>query len=147
MSLTLSQRTEAERVKTQLEQALHPGGDTGQKARAVIVSKLIMSSGGPSLTPHAVAAKAEAYSEALDDIPPWALAAAVRSWRRSECGDHNYEFAPSSGTLRGICLDKMQAYARALESTKNLLEAVSHDRAMDSTPIEQPATSPKLKII
>jgi hypothetical protein len=147
LSLTSNQRAEAERVKMQLEQALLPGGDMGQKARAVIVSKLIMSSGGPALTPHAVTAKAEAYSEALDDIPPWAVAAAVRAWRRSECGDRNYDFAPSSGTLREICLEKMLPYTRALESTTGLLEAMTLDRAMDSTPIEQPATKPHLKII
>jgi hypothetical protein len=43
-----------------------------------------------------------AYLSAIDDVPPWAVAEAIRRWHRGEGGgkDANYRFAPAPAELR-----------------------------------------------
>jgi len=69
-------------------------------------------------------AKAEAYMMALEDLPAWAVTAAVRRWYRGECGpNHNYTFAPAPATLRDISIaEKWKVQGRA-DKLKGLLDA------------------------
>jgi hypothetical protein len=137
LSLTSSQRAEAERARVVIDDALSPFGSAGDKARAVILSKMILASGGAALTERAAEAKAEAYRDAVDDMPPWAIAEAVKRWHRGQCGDHNYSFAPAPAVLRDVVNGILQPYREAAAKIDMALSTVSLDRAMDSTPIER----------
>lgn len=135
-NLTSNQRAEAERSALALIDALSPAGREGDKARAVILTKMIRGSGGAVLTEQVAEAKAEAYRDAVDDLPPWAIAEAVKRWHRGQCGDHNYSFAPAPAVLRNVVLGLLAPYYAALEKAETALSAMTLDRAMDSTPVE-----------
>lgn len=70
-------------------------------------------------------AKGEAYMIALEDMPAWAVTAAIYGWYRGEYGmEHNYTFAPAPAVLRKLAMAerwKVEGRAKALGE---LLEAV-----------------------
>jgi hypothetical protein len=136
-NLSSSQRAEAERSRAQLEQTLSPGGELGDEARAVILLRMVMGLGGPALTAQGAEARADAYRDAVDDLPAWSIHQAVKRWHRGECGDHNYAFPPAPAVLRQIAQGLCEPYRAALEKVNCALDAVTLERAMDSTPIEQ----------
>jgi hypothetical protein len=53
-------------------------------------------------------AKADVYLDVLDDVPWWAIKAAIRRWHKHDCGNdergkpYDYRWAPDPGTLRRI---------------------------------------------
>jgi hypothetical protein len=53
-------------------------------------------------------ARADVYLDVLDDVPWWALKAAIRKWHKHDCGvdergkPYDYHWAPDPGTLRRI---------------------------------------------
>lgn len=110
-----------------------------QKSRLGIVASMLMAypmSGGSEETGRA---RAMAYLAALDDLPPWAVADAVRRWHRGECGaDHNYRFAPSPAELRGAAMDILQPARQTIAHLTSILTALTIERAMDPAPIPQP---------
>ncbi len=70
-------------------------------------------------------AKGEAYMIALEDLPAWAVTAAIRGWYRGECGsDHNYTFAPAPAVLRDIAMRERWRVAGRVKALTELLEAV-----------------------
>jgi len=75
------------------------------------------------------------YLEAVGDIAPWALDAAIRRWVRGDVENINVDFAPSPGTLRRICETELEPFSKQIGQLKRLLSAVSIDRAMDPTPL------------
>jgi hypothetical protein len=95
-------------------------------------------------------ARGEAYLDALDDVPPWALAEAIRKWHRGECGpDHNYRFAPAPAELRYAVMQILQPAKQTIAHLNALLSALTIERAMDPTPIEiaPVATVPRLRAV
>jgi hypothetical protein len=135
--LTSSQRAEAERAKAEIVLALSIEGEAQRQGRAAILWQMIRASGGTAPSEATLSAKAAAYLDAVGDQPAWALQEAVRRWNRGECGDHNYNFAPAPAVLRRVVEDVLAPYHAALVKVETALTAVSHDRAMDSTPIER----------
>lgn len=53
-------------------------------------------------------AKADVYLDVLDDVPWWALKAAIKKWHKHDCGTdergkpYDYRWAPDPGTLRRV---------------------------------------------
>ncbi len=100
---------------------------------------LAMQTGGSS-SETAAEARADMYDEALSDIPPWAIDAAIKRWGKGDVpelgmGCLNFAFAPAPAILRKICKLELQPYEdQALKLTR-VLEAVSLERAMDPSPI------------
>ncbi len=89
-------------------------------------------------------ARGEAYLDALDDVPPWALAEAIRQWHRGECGpDRNYRFAPAPAELRYAVMQILQPAKQTVAHLNALLSALTIERAMDPAPIEA-EEAPKL---
>jgi len=74
----------------------------------VIVTKLMITL--PARRDNEVSAevRAEAFLMALDDLPVWAVASAVRQWHRGDCGQddrgqpYDYHWTPSPAELRRI---------------------------------------------
>lgn len=70
-------------------------------------------------------AKADAYMIALEDMPAWAVTAAIRGWYRGEHGaDHNYTFAPAPADLRKFAMAERWKVAGRVKALEELLEAV-----------------------
>jgi hypothetical protein len=83
-------------------------------------------------------ARAMAYLAALDDVPPWAIAKAIRQWHRGELGDdHNYRFAPSPAELRFAVLQILQPAKDTISHLCAVLAAPTLERAMDLEPIPE----------
>ena len=83
----------------------------------------------PSTTQNELSAEArgEAYMAALDDIPSWAVQAAIRQWYRGSCGTnqqgkpYDYHWCPMPAELRRIAWSEMHRLkARANEIHKLL---------------------------
>ncbi len=106
------------------------------KARLSLLTKLLLGyPAAGSATEKAAEARVGFYLEAVGDIAPWALDAAIRRWVRGDVENINVDFAPSPGTLRRICETELEPFSKQIGQLKRLLSAVSIDRAMDPTPL------------
>jgi hypothetical protein len=95
-------------------------------------------------------ARGEAYLDALDDVPPWAMAEAIRKWHRGECGpDHNYRFAPAPAELRYAVMQILQPAKQTIAHLTGILNALTIERAMDPAPLEteEPVKLPRLRSV
>lgn len=117
-----------------------------QKARLALVANLLMAYPMAGGSEESGRARAQAYLAAIDDIPPWAIAETIRKWHRGECGaDHNYRFAPAPAELRGAALKLLQPAKQTIAHLEDLLNALTLDRAMDPTPIQDFGKRPLLR--
>jgi hypothetical protein len=152
MELTSEQRTEIEERVTALQRlttGAHLPAQECSKARLSLLTKLLI--GFPSVgnqSDAATDARLEFYLEAIGDIAPWALDAAIKRWVRGDVENSNVDFAPSPGTLHRLCLDEVKPFTDQVVQLKRLLAAVSIERAMDPAPLEKiPSSAPRLRAI
>ena len=109
-----------------------------QKARLGLLATMLMAypmaGGGSEETGKA---RAGAYLAALDDLPPWAIAEAIRKWHRGEGGsrDCNYRFAPAPAELRFAVMQILQPAKQTIAHLESVLNAMTLDRAMDPKPL------------
>lgn len=123
------------------------------KARLSLLTKLLLGypvAGGGTET--AAEARLSFYLEAVSDIAPWALDAAIKRWVRGDIGKGNVDFAPSPGALRRLCEEEIEPFETQMFILKRLLSAIPMERAMDPKPIapeEKPQefAAPRLKVI
>lgn len=77
-------------------------------------------------------AKGEAYMDALDDVPSWAVQEAMRKWHRSEYGPkHDYKWQPAPATLRDLAM--IETY-RVMGIRRKLNEVLSAEPILEFTP-------------
>jgi hypothetical protein len=88
-----------------------------------------------NLSESQAAVKAEVYMRAVNDLPAWAIDEAVDRWFRGECGERNYEFAPSPAALREIA----QGVARIAAGQLVLLRRILNAKAVPEIPEEERA--------
>lgn len=105
-SLTPEERGMLETRRGDLRRALRrcPANDRDEaKAVLVIVTDLLLAYANGSASERSSEAKGRAYLGALEDIPSWCVAEAVKRWHRGAAGGgHSYEFAPAPAVLRAI---------------------------------------------
>lgn len=134
--MTDQERREAKRELERLNEIT--GSDDAPAARKLrlgIVAKMLLAYPIASASTEAGRARAEAYLDALDDVPPWALAAAVRRWNRGEAGeDHDYRWAPYPAVLRKLSLAELADLMPIKTQLENLLAAVSPEEAIARPP-------------
>lgn len=87
---------------------------------------------------QAMEARLSFYQEAVSDIAPWALDAAIKRWVRGDIDKGNVDFAPSPGALRRLCEEELEPFEAQMFKLKRLLSALPIGRAMDMAPIPQP---------
>lgn len=76
-------------------------------------------------------AKGEAYMDALEDVPFWAVQEAMRKWHRSEYGPkHEYKWQPGPSTLRDLSM--IETY-RVMAIRRRLTELVAAEPLMEFT--------------
>lgn len=112
---------------------------------------LAMPVGGSS-SEAAAEARADMYDDALSDIPPWAIDAAIKRWIKGEVpelrmGTLNFTFAPPPAILRKLCKLELQPFEDQAVKLTRLLSSVSAERAMDPAPIEPEIRSNGARII
>lgn len=123
------------------------------KARLSLLTKLLL--GYPAAganTEKAAEARLGFYLEAVGDVAPWALDAAIKRWVKGDVPNANVDFAPSPGALKRLCDDEMKPYKAISDKLDRLQKALPIDRAMDPAPITasdrlEHATVPRLKAI
>lgn len=96
----------------------------------VLITKMLLTLGGAKATAQAAEAKGEAYSAALEDVPSWATAAALRRWYRGDAKPDsekdppfNFTFAPAPAELRKLALREKWVVAGRAFDLRRLLEA------------------------
>lgn len=142
MELSEEQREDITARLEQLRQATTGENLTAaqcSKARLSLLTKLLL--GYPtagSATEQAMDARLSFYQEAVSDIAPWALDAAIKRWVRGDIGKGNIDFAPSPGALRRLCEDELEPFQAQIVKLKRLLAALPIERAMDPTPLPKP---------
>ena len=148
-TLTAEQRTSALAVKASITAALESASlPEAHGARLAIVAKMLLAFPAANQTYDSARARGEAYLDALDDVPPWALVDAVQAWNRGS-GDGNHDFAPSPARLRELCLRALEPHRQALDHIEDLLNVWTLDDATDVSKQQQPQGGliPKLRVM
>lgn len=95
----------------------------------VIITKMMLAKPGQRSSESGAEATGEAYQIALDDIPPWAVTAALRRWYRRDApqvdkAPHDYRWRPSEGTLRAIAFEEAAKVTGRAIALERLLSAI-----------------------
>lgn len=126
-------------------------GTRSREAALGLIGKMLLAYPMANGSAESGKARGEAYLDALDDVPPWAIAEAVRQWHRGECGpDHNYRFAPAPAELRYAVMQILQPGKQTIAHLTALLGALTIEQAMDPAPIalaEIPSSRPRLRAL
>lgn len=130
---------------------ISPRSRETKEATLGLISKMLLAYPMAGSSAEAGMARGEAYLAALDDVPPWAIAEAIRKWHRGEGGgrDSNYRFAPAPAELRFSVMQILQPAKQALVHLESLLNALTIERAMNPMPLmsEIPTSRPRLRAI
>src|SRR5262249_42176250 len=95
-----------------------------EKSTLVIVTKMMQAIPAQRATQAAVEAAGEAYLAALDDLPSWAVAEAIRKWHRGEHGlEHDYRWRPAPAILRKLAQSEVWRLVARIQQLKRLLKA------------------------
>lgn len=123
-------------------------GTENRKARLALVGNLLLAYPIPNGTSEAGRARAEAYLVALEGVPPWAIAEAIRRWHRGECGQgYNYRWAPAPAELRQLSKERVRPASETIAHLESVLGAIALERAMDPTPIDPEAKSESGRVV
>jgi hypothetical protein len=148
MTLTPEERAFCDHRRASLVALIECTNLTAQqcsKARLSLLTQMLLgfpTAGGNSEA--AANAKIEIYSEAVRDLPPWAINNAIKRWARGEGGsvtNPNFTFAPSPADLRRICTEELEPFKAQRSKLDRLLSAVSAERANDPAPMRASAHS------
>lgn len=133
MLLASSEQRAIERYVGELERVL---GNTPTESATieaemlVVVSKMMLALPGQKATEAGAEASGEAYCAALDDLPPWAVLAALRKWYRGDVPpmpkfqqQHNFNFRPGPAILRSIAFREAGAVRGRVIELQRLLNA------------------------
>lgn len=107
-----------------------PAHDVMAETRAATaVTKLIVVLAGEKKSDLSNDARNEVYLDVLEDVPCWAVEAAVKAWFRHDCGSdergkpHDYKWAPDPGTLRVIAQQQAFAVSARIGKLQRVLDA------------------------
>jgi hypothetical protein len=99
-------------------------GDAWAKATIVLVTKMLMVLPAAQSGPETADARGEAYMVALEDIPAWAVDAAIRGWYRSAYDPaYNYRWAPGPAELRAVAYLEAWKVKERIRDLTRVLEA------------------------
>ena len=91
------------------------------------IAKLMLAKPSRVGGPETTEARGETYVIALDDVPTWAVEAAIRKWHRGEHDRHpqtfDYRWAPESADLRKLALREVSGVRKRILTIENILGA------------------------
>jgi hypothetical protein len=129
------QRREMESHCDSLRLLLSQTPETNQEHEtrvATAVSKVLVVLAGERKSDLAEEARSEVYLDVLEDVPCWAVEAAVRLWFKHDCGTDergrpfDYRWAPDPGTLRKIAQQQTAALSARIGQLQRVLQAVEY---------------------
>jgi hypothetical protein len=103
--------------------------DEWEAATLIVVTKLMLALPAAQQNEASAEASGEAFQAALDDVPTWAVAAAVRRWYRGDCGEnergqpYDYHWRPAPAELRRITFFEKWRVQQRAETLRKLLVA------------------------
>jgi hypothetical protein len=74
-------------------------------------------------------ARADVYLDVLDDVPWWAVKAAIKRWHRHDCGkdergqEYDYRWAPDPGTLRRVAYGETWEVKQRIRELERIMSA------------------------
>lgn len=159
MQITPQDREQIQNRLTEIEKII--GGtnltaNESAKARLSLLTKMLLAFPAAGSSSEAAAqARSDVYDDALADIPPWALNAAIKRWARGEVpsdlglGSLNFSFAPAPAMLRKIAKHELQPFEVQAHKLRRILKAMPIERALDPSPVmsEIPTQRPRLKLM
>lgn len=93
----------------------------------VHIGKLMLALPGQRSNEAGAEATGEAYQAALDDLPPWSVAAAIRLWYRGAAPagrvPHDYRWRPAPAVLRAVAFGEYARVRGRVIALRGLLEA------------------------
>lgn len=95
----------------------------------VVITKMMLVLPSSQQNDAGAEATGEAFQAALDDLPTWAVAAAIRKWHRGECGvkergaPYDYRWRPCPADLRRLAFMERGAVLEQVRTLKRLLDA------------------------
>ena len=95
-----------------------------------LVTKFLLALTAASVSEVQMRARGGAYMQALDDIPPWALAEAIRRWHRGEAGVEAPGW-PIPSMLRSVCVDVLNGAEGRIEVLDRVLVASKMPKKTD----------------
>jgi hypothetical protein len=145
MELTPRDREEIQDRLNQIEEIISGSNLTtneSAKARLSLLTKMLLAFPAAGSSSEAAAqARSDVYDDALGDMPPWAINAAIKRWAKGEVpldlnmGVLNFTFAPSPAILRKLAKVELGPFETQATQLRNLLRTVSIERAMDPEPL------------
>ncbi len=103
--------------------------DEWEGATLIIITKLMLALPSSQQNEAGAEATGEAFQAALDDVPTWAVAAAVRRWYRGDCGEnergqpYDYHWRPAPAELRKIALVEKWRVQQRTQTLRKLIAA------------------------
>jgi hypothetical protein len=100
-----------------------------EAATLILITELMFVLPSSQQNETAVEATGKAFLMALDDVTTWAVAAGIRRWHRSECGEnergqpYDYHWRPAPAELRRIARIEMWRVKERARILRKLLVA------------------------
>jgi len=138
--LTAREREVLERHVTEIESlcAPPPAGDRGaEQEMLAVLTKMMFTLSSTVQSEISAEARGEAFLEALDDLPAWAVRAGVRRWNRGECGlnergeVYDYHWCPAPAELRRVALAELKRVKMRAHQAQLLLRAECREEYSD----------------
>ena len=104
-------------------------GDKWEAATLIVLTQLMLALPSSQQNEAGAEASGEAFQAALDDLPTWSVAAAVRRWYRGDCGEnergqpYDYHWRPAPAELRRIALVEKWRVQQRAQPLRKLLAA------------------------
>jgi hypothetical protein len=124
------------------------------KARLSLLTKMLLAFPAAWSSSEAAAqARSDIYDDALGDLPPWAINAAIKRWAKGEVpadlnmGIMNFTFAPSPAILRKLTKVELGPFEAQAAKLRALLKTMPIERAMDPKPIPQEVNGPSGRVV
>lgn len=128
------ERREATSLLSILTSKLDPGepfeNQPGLMAKGALLTKMIYGLAGPANQSEVAAtSKIEMYSDAIEDLPAWAIDKAIKRWAIGSCPAEieeqpRYAFPPAPATLRALAVLELELPRRYRTMLQNLIAAV-----------------------
>jgi hypothetical protein len=145
MELTDQDRAEIQARLVAIEEIISGSNLTANesaKARLSLLTRMLLAfPAAGSASEAAAQARSDVYDDALGDMPPWAINAAIKRWAKGEVpsdlnmGVLNFTFAPSPAIVRKLAKVELGPFEAQATKLRMLLKTVSIARAMDPEPI------------
>jgi hypothetical protein len=95
-----------------------------EKAACAAITKMMLALPTQKVTEVAAEARVEAFMMAVEDLPYWAVVAAIKGWYRGRYGEeHDYTWQPSPATLRRLAHLEAWKVASRIRELKGVIEA------------------------